>query len=88
MHAYQYKDTQVFTDNLQEEYLGKKSLGWFMGFFTITCVFFIRARENWDLGLGFGTGLKKGVVFVVIVNYQLEYSLQDNTQLKTCDTCT
>lgn len=33
MHAYQYKDPQVFTDNLQEEYLGKKSLGWFMGFF-------------------------------------------------------
>lgn len=34
MHAYQYKDTQVFTDNLQEEYLGKKPfLAGLWGFF-------------------------------------------------------
>lgn len=61
MHAYQYIDPQVFTDNLQEEYLGKKSLGWFTVFLPL---FFIRG----ELRFGFGTGLEKGLVFVVIVS--------------------
>lgn len=56
MHAYQYKDTQVFTDNLQEEYLGKKSLGWFTVFFTI--IFYKGRIEIW--GWDLGQGLRRG----------------------------
>lgn len=56
MHAYQYKDTQVFTDNLQEEYLGEKSLGWFMGFFLL--LFFKGRIEIW--GWDLGQGLRRG----------------------------
>lgn len=55
MHAYQYKDTQVFTDNLQEEYLGKKSLGWF----TVFLPLFFKGRIEiwgWDLGQGLRRG--------------------------------
>lgn len=51
MHAYQYKDTQVFTDNLQEEYLGKKSLLAGLCSFTITCVFFIRGELRFGAGI-------------------------------------
>lgn len=50
MHAYQYKDPQVFTDNLQEEYLGK-SLSWLV--YVLLPLFFIRGElrfgaGNWD----------------------------------------
>lgn len=56
MHAYQYKDPQVFTDNLQEEYLGKKSLGWFTVFFTN--IFYKGKIEIW--GWDLGQGLRRG----------------------------
>lgn len=48
MHAYQYKDTKVFTDNLQKEYLGKKSLGWFTVFLPL---FFIRGELRFGAGI-------------------------------------
>lgn len=56
MHAYQYKDTQVFTDNLQEEYLGKKSL--LAGLWVFLPLFFKGRIEIW--GWDLGQGLRRG----------------------------
>lgn len=49
MHAYQYKDTQVFTDNLQEEYLGKKSF--LAGLWVFLPLFFIRGELRFGAGI-------------------------------------
>lgn len=56
MHAYQYKDTQVFTDNLQEEYLGKKSF--LAGLWVFLPLFFKGRIEIW--GWDLGQGLRRG----------------------------
>lgn len=56
MHAYQYKDLQVFTDNLQEEYLGK-SLSWLV--YGVFLPLFFKGRIEiwgWDLGQGLRRG--------------------------------
>lgn len=56
MHAYQYKDPQVFTDNLQEEYLGK-SLSWLV--YGVFLPLFFKGRIEiwgWDLGQGLRRG--------------------------------
>lgn len=56
MHAYQYKDPQVFTDNLQEEYLGKKSF--LAGLWGFLPLFFKGRIEIW--GSDLGQGLRRG----------------------------
>lgn len=48
MHAYQYKDTQVFTDNLQEEYLGKKS---FLAGLRFFYHYFLRGELRFGAGI-------------------------------------
>lgn len=49
MHAYQYKDTQVFTDNLQEEYLGEKSL--LAGLWGFFYYYFLRGELRFGAGI-------------------------------------